>query len=258
VWKREKKKTKKNGIRKTGKEKEGQCCKRERLLPADFGCIWWRDLHKVHHNALYMKLMKRYIPVKLFDLFENLLSVCYSRVKGENAWSEIFTMHFGVRQNSVLSPFLFAVYPDDPSNLWVSDLSSYITLYADDSIAYPNYFLYEVVWIGYAINRSISQVASLDFVVNRFFMKLFNTSDINICKRLSTSFCISFTGCTKYWKIRIQILGHCFDNRIKWRDLRFVLCLKFIVKTLIATWGVYKHCVYIFHCCQNSVQEFGF
>jgi len=70
---------------------------------------------KVNHHALYIKLIKRYIPVKLLDLLENLISVCYSRVKWENGWSEIFSIHFGVRQGSVLSPFLFAVYLDDLS-----------------------------------------------------------------------------------------------------------------------------------------------
>jgi len=87
---------------------------------------------KVNHHALYIKLMKRYIPVKLLDLLENLISVCYSCIKWENGWSEIFSIHFGVRQGSVLSPFLFTVYLDDLSKLCDSDSSSYIILYADD------------------------------------------------------------------------------------------------------------------------------
>ena len=39
---------------------------------------------------------------------------------------------FGVRQGSVLSPILFAVYIDDICNLVSLCQGSYITLYADD------------------------------------------------------------------------------------------------------------------------------
>jgi len=89
-----------------------------------------------HCRALYQaergRNNKRYIPVKLLDLLESLISVRYSRIKWENGWSEIFSIHFGVRQGSVLSPFLFAVYLDDLSILCDSDSSSYIILYADD------------------------------------------------------------------------------------------------------------------------------
>ena len=89
-----------------------------------------------HCRALYQaergRNNKRYIPVKLLDLLESLISVRYSRIKWENGWSEIFSIHFGVRQGSVLSPFLFAVYLDDLSKWCDSDSSSYIILYADD------------------------------------------------------------------------------------------------------------------------------
>jgi len=37
----------------------------------------------------------------------------YSAVKWYNARSQLFALDFGVRQGSVLSPFLFAIYMDD-------------------------------------------------------------------------------------------------------------------------------------------------
>ena len=87
---------------------------------------------KVNHHALHIKLMKRHIPVKLLILLENLFSMCHTCVKWQNTWSDFFDINFGVRQGSVLSPILFAVYLDDLSNLCASCGSCYVILYADD------------------------------------------------------------------------------------------------------------------------------
>jgi len=106
--------------------------------------------------------MKSYIPVKLLDLLESLISVCYSRVKWENCFSEIFSIHFGIRQGSVLSPFLFAVYLDDLSKLCDSDSSSYIILYADDNLLIaPSLFKLESVL--HACERELTR---LDMAIN--------------------------------------------------------------------------------------------
>jgi len=88
---------------------------------------------KVNHHAIFIKLMRRHIPVKLLTTLENLLSCCYTCIKWDNAWSTVFEINFGVRQRSVLSPFLFAVYLDDLSKLLYSPFDAcYIILYADD------------------------------------------------------------------------------------------------------------------------------
>ena len=76
--------------------------------------------------------MKRRIPVKLLGLLESLFSYCCSCVKWENTWSELFMINFGVRQGSVLSPLMFALYVDDLANLFKLDCECYIILYADD------------------------------------------------------------------------------------------------------------------------------
>ena len=87
---------------------------------------------KVNHYAMFIKLMKRHVPVHLLELLENLFSGCYSCVKWYNVWSSAFEINFGVRQGSVglLSPFLLALYLDDLSK---SDSSfKGCILYADD------------------------------------------------------------------------------------------------------------------------------
>jgi len=92
----------------------------------------YRAFDKVNHHALFIKLMRRHIPVKLLTILENLLLCCYSCIKWYNAWSTVFEINFGVRQGSVLSPFLFAVYLDDLSKLCFPFDACYIILYADD------------------------------------------------------------------------------------------------------------------------------
>ena len=89
---------------------------------------------KVNHKALYLKLMKRLIPNELLSLFEFWFSHCYSAVKWYNAWSQLFALDFGVRQGSVLSPFLFAIYMDDLAKSSLLNRGSFIILYADDII----------------------------------------------------------------------------------------------------------------------------
>jgi len=55
-----------------------------------------------------------------------------SCVKWENIRSDFFTVMFGVRQDSVLAPFLFAVFLNELSDTCNLDRNRFIVVYADD------------------------------------------------------------------------------------------------------------------------------
>ena len=88
---------------------------------------------KTNHHALLIKLMDRYLPVNLLDILGYWLFNSWSCVKWFNYYSTMFQIRFGVRQGSVLSPSLFAVYLDDiVHGRRNGSTTSYIILYADD------------------------------------------------------------------------------------------------------------------------------
>ena len=78
---------------------------------------------KVNHFGLYIKLL---------EMLENWLSDCFAFVKQYNSHSLVYSIHFGVSQGSVLSPYLFSVYIDDVCKLCDLRVGSFVLLYADD------------------------------------------------------------------------------------------------------------------------------
>jgi len=95
-------------------------------------------------------------------IVENLFLCCYRCVKWNSVWSVTFQINFGVRQGSVLSPYLFALYLDDLGTLIDLANGCYVILYADDilllfpSVTYLERLLYlcenELAWLDMTIN----------------------------------------------------------------------------------------------------------
>ncbi|HMV61673.1 MAG TPA: reverse transcriptase family protein, partial [Agitococcus sp.] len=87
---------------------------------------------KVNHHGLLLKLMKRHVPNNLIDLLDFWLSNIQSCIKWCDVFSEFFKINYGVRQGSILSPFLFAVYLNDIVDHRRNGVCNFVLLYADD------------------------------------------------------------------------------------------------------------------------------
>ena len=121
---------------------------------------------KVDHHALFIKLMKREIPYKLLNTLIFWLNNAWTCVRWNSIFSQFFKLNFGVRQGSVLSPYLFAVYIDDIIKSFSFDERIFIIIYADDIILIAPSLTklqslftlceLELKWLGMSINANKS------------------------------------------------------------------------------------------------------
>ena len=68
---------------------------------------------KVLHNGLFLKLIKRNVPIGFVKLLKNWYSRLSCMVRWNGKLGTAFPVLCGVRQGGILSPFLFAIYVDD-------------------------------------------------------------------------------------------------------------------------------------------------
>jgi hypothetical protein len=144
--------------------------------------------------------MKRRVPNILIELLEFWLSNCWSCIKWGSVFSDMFIIETGVRQGSVLSPFLFAIYINDLINLPKIGFEVYTILYADDilllaSSVYVLQMMFnicekELIWLDMSINVKKSGC-----------LRIGPRCDKN-CIDIKTS-----TGCVIPWVKEIKYLG---------------------------------------------------
>ena len=72
-----------------------------------------KGFDKVNHHGIFIKLMKRGVPICILNLLIYSYSNLTSVVKWNGSFSDSFRVSSGVRQGGVLSPHLFIIYIDD-------------------------------------------------------------------------------------------------------------------------------------------------
>ena len=150
-----------------------------------------------------MKLMKQYIPIELLQLLENWLSDSLACVKWGNSWSQTFKISSGVRQLPGLMKSAILVYilcaPTNSSALSTRPNGPF-TEHANSIFAKVGRLASEEVMVQLlkqkclpillhaldVCNLNKRTVQSLDFTLNRFFMKLFKTSNIEVVNYCQT------------------------------------------------------------------------
>ena len=152
---------------------------------------------KVNHYALLIKIMKRKVPVVILELLENLLLESYSCVKWNCVMSDFFTVKLGVRQGSVLSPYLFAVYVNDVD---CSRTGCHVILYADDILLIAP----TITQLEKLLHDCENELQWLDMVIN--FKK---SSCLRVGPRFNASCAkiVSLYGQALSWVKEIKYLG---------------------------------------------------
>lgn len=117
---------------------------------------------KTNHYALFIKLMKRLVPIALLSILESWYANCWSCVKWNTYHSHLFKISFGVRQGSVLSPVLFAIYVDDIASRLPFGQHHSILLYADDILLIAN----SVTELQNLLTSCETELSWLDMAVN--------------------------------------------------------------------------------------------
>ena len=68
---------------------------------------------RVNHYLLFQKLIVRNVPMWFVRLFVYWYTQQNMQIRWGRCYSSLFSITYGVRQDSILSPYFFAVYIDD-------------------------------------------------------------------------------------------------------------------------------------------------
>jgi len=68
---------------------------------------------RMNHHGLFLKLMQRKVPVNLLCVIENWFNTCMTCVRRCSTFFDAYCLLRAIRQGSVLSPYLFALYIND-------------------------------------------------------------------------------------------------------------------------------------------------
>ena len=163
---------------------------------------------KTNHYGVLLKLLKRHTPSHLVDLLQFWLSNCWTCIKWNNCFSDYFCIEFGVRQGSVLSPILFAIYLDDFFN--ITSTNHCIIMYADDILILAP----SVTELQRLFHHCENELIMLDMAINE---------KKSFCLRIGPRFqsqCVRITSVNGFkieWVNKIKYLGIFIETSTKFK-----------------------------------------
>ena len=222
----------------------------------------------VDHGILFCKLLKRDLPSPIICFLLHWYIMQKMRVRWDHQFSESFSISNGVRQGSVLSPFLFAVYLDGLlEELSASGVGCHwrwtyagCFCYADDIAL---------------LAPCASALRTMLSICNNYAKShglLFNTEKTQlICFRYSKSYTctdrIFFNDTLLNFTNNVTHLGHLLSFNVKddsdiirptkdlIRKANYVLCTFRTILPSILCFLIKTYCLYLYGCelwCLNS------
>ena len=113
-------------------------------------------------------------------------------------WSYVFQINFRVRQGSVLSPVLFAIYVDDVARCCKNERYLHLILYADDILLLAP----SVTQLEKLLRKCEEELNYLDMVINVKKSEIFGPRYDVRCKEITTS-----AGNSISWANQMRYLG---------------------------------------------------
>ena len=170
---------------------------------------------RVNHNVLFLKLMKRLLPVNIVMLIVSWYRNSAASVCWDGVMSNIYHVTAGVRQGGVLSPLFFAVYVDDlilsvqqkGLGCQIGILNYSVLLYADDIVL----MCASLSGLQLMINCCIDELNCLDLSIN-----VKKCSTLRVGSNFSSECTnLSINGVVLDWSSQLTYLGLTFKSATK-------------------------------------------
>lgn len=164
---------------------------------------------KVWHDGLNYKL-RRMLPAKYAELLQSYLSDRFFRVRHEECYSEVYRIHAGVPQGSVLGPLLYVLFTSDLPEREENSIATF----ADDTA---------VLSVGETNHVTIPKlrryIKKLQDWTSKWRIKMNETKSVHVdfTNRKLDYFPLHLNGKTIPHANEAKYLGMTLDAKLRWK-----------------------------------------